>query len=89
MRPEKYGALDGRIREALHKEGRLPRIFDGVHNSMVSGYIEFVKLLEEIKAHLHSERISKPICHLSGGEGWRACEIEMALFSWAGKKEKR
>ena len=47
MRPEMYGALDSKIRKALYNEERLPRVFDGVHNNMVSGYVAFVGLLQE------------------------------------------
>jgi hypothetical protein len=83
-----YGALDRKIRKALNNEERLPRIFDGVHNSMVSGYLDFVGLLQKIKDRLRIEGIKKPTCCLSGDETWRASEIEMALFCWAGNKER-
>lgn len=84
MQPEMYGALDGKIRKALYREGRLPKIFDGVHNSMVSGYVDFVGLLQEIKDRLQKEGIRKPACGLTKEGTWRASEIEMALFCWAG-----
>ncbi|MBI4643947.1 MAG: hypothetical protein HY790_11505 [Deltaproteobacteria bacterium] len=84
MKPEMYGALDSKIRKALNTEGRLPRIFDGVHNSMVSGYVKFIRMLEEIKDRLKREGIKKPACGLTDEGTWRASEIEMALFLWAG-----
>jgi hypothetical protein len=83
MKPEMYGALDSKIRKALKRDGRLPNIFDGVQNSMISGYVNFVVLLQEIKDGLKREGIKKPACHLSNDGTWRASEIEMALFSWA------
>ena len=89
MRSETYGALDSKIRVALKKEGLLPKIYDGNNNSMVSGYIEFVRLLGEIKAQLNSKEIKKPTCDLSCGGIWKASEIEMALFYWAGHEQKR
>ena len=89
MQPETYGALDSRIREALKHEQRLPKIYDGNHNSMVSGYVQFIILLGDIKAVLRQKGIRKPSCGLSNNGDWRACEIEMALFCWAGNREKR
>ncbi len=89
MQPQTYGALDSRIREALKDENKIPKIYDGNHNSMVSGYVQFVALLGEIKARLMNERIAKPPCGLSSSGDWRACEIEMALFCWAANREKR
>lgn len=89
MQPETYGALDSKIREALKDEKLLPKIYDGNQNSMVSGYIKFIDLLKEISARLRKEGIAKPSCGLSSNSGWRACEIEMALFFWAGNIERR
>lgn len=89
MQPETYGALDSRIREALKDEQRLPKIYDGNYNSMVSGYVQFIILLEDIRAVLKQKDITKPACSLSSNGDWRACEIEMALFCWAGNREKR
>ena len=89
MKPEMYGALDSKIRKALKRDGRLPNIFDGIQNIMVSGYVNFVGLLQEIKDRLEREGIKKPACHLSNDDTWRASEIEMALFSWASLDEYR
>lgn len=83
MKPDTYGALDARIRRALQHEGLLPPIHDGNINSMVSGYVAFLELLDEIKVQLHANEIRKPICHLSDNGIWKASEIEMALFHWA------
>ncbi|MGD0821213.1 MAG: hypothetical protein ABSA71_10760 [Desulfomonilia bacterium] len=86
MEPATYGALDSKIREALKDDGKLPKIYDGNHNSMVSGYVRFINLLEEISAVLKQKGITKPVCNLSDNGSWRACEIEMALFCWAGNQ---
>lgn len=88
MMPERYGALDGRIRKALNREGKLPQIHDGLRNSMVSGYLQFVGLLQELKAELEENGINKPACHLSEGGSWRASEVEMAMFCWAEEETK-
>lgn len=89
MQPEIYGALDRKIREALKREGRLPKIFDGNHNSMVSGYVKFLGLLHAINERLKTEGIKKPACGLTNDGTWRASEIEMAIFSWAALTEPR
>jgi hypothetical protein len=83
MKPEMYGALDGKIRKALYEEGELPKIYDSVYNSMVSGYVDFVELLRAIKDRLQKEGIKKPACSLNKEGPWRSSDIEMSLFSWA------
>jgi hypothetical protein len=88
MRPATYGALDSRIREALKDEDKLPKIYDGVPNSMVSGYSQFINLLQEIKTRLETEGIRRPNCGLSNDGHWRASDVEMALFCWSGNREK-
>jgi len=88
MQPEMYGALDSKIRKALNSKERLARIYDGNHESMVSGYVEFVGLLQEIKKNLKTKGIKKPACGLSEDGTWRASEIEMALFCWARSLKK-
>jgi hypothetical protein len=88
MQPEMYGALDAKIRKALNSKERLARIYDGNHESMVSGYVEFVGLLQEIKKNLKTKGIKKPACGLSKDGTWRASEIEMALFCWANSRAK-
>lgn len=89
LKPEMYGALDSRIRKALVAQNKLPKINDGQHNSMVTGYTEFINLLQEIKNELKIKGISKPECGLSKSIDWRAAEIEMALFYWAEDQGKR
>lgn len=86
MMPERYGALDSRIRGALLKEKVLPKIYDGNINSMVRGYVQFLCLLEEINSELQEKEIGKPDCALSTSGTWRPSEIEMALFCWAENK---
>jgi hypothetical protein len=88
MKPEMYGALDSRIRKALNREGKLPQIHDSLPSSMVSGYVQFVALLQDLKNDLESKGIRKPSCHLSENSTWRASEIEMALFCWAEEEGK-
>ena len=83
MKPEKYGALDSRIRGALLQQNLLPRIHDGNTNSMVQGYVNFLGILNELQSQLEEQKINKPDCSLSRGGNWKPSEIEMALFSWA------
>lgn len=88
MKPEMYGTLDSRIRKALNREGKLPQIHDSLPSSMVSGYVQFVVFLQELRNDLESKKIEKPSCHLSEGGTWRASDIEMALFCWAEERGK-
>ncbi|MDP1666160.1 MAG: hypothetical protein Q8L79_13695 [Methylobacter sp.] len=83
MKPEKYGALDFRIRAALLTQSVLPRIYDGNLNSMVRGYLNFLQILNDLKSQLEEQEIKKPDCSLSTTNFWRPSEIEMALFRWA------
>lgn len=83
MKPEKYGALDSRIRGALFKRNLLRKINDGNINSMINGYLEFFRLLNNLKSQLEDQQIKKPDCSLSNTGLWRPSEIEMALFRWA------
>ena len=80
MKPEKYGALDSKIRGSLLKRNLLRKINDGNFNSMVNGYLEFLKLLNNLKSQLEDQRVKKPDCSLSNTGLWRPSEIEMALF---------
>ncbi len=83
MKPEKYGALDSRIRGALLRRNLLRKINNGNLNSMVNGYLEFLELLNNLKSQLEDQRVKKPDCSLSNTGLWRPSEIEMALFRWA------
>jgi len=83
MKPDLYGALDSRIRGALSPRGLLPRIYDGNTNSMVSGYLDFIDVVKNLKGQLQERSIRKPGCRLSDTGVWRPSEIEMALFRWA------
>ncbi len=83
MKPEKYGALDSRIRGALLKQNLLPRIYDGKMNNMVNGYVKFLEILKELQSQLEAQQIIKPGCNLSSDGNWKPSEIEMALFHWA------
>ena len=80
MKPEKYGALDSKIRGSLLKRNLLRKINDGNFNSMVNGYLEFLKLLNNLKSQLEDQRVNKHDCSLSNTGLWRPSEIEMALF---------
>ena len=88
MKPEQYGALDSRIRRALLKRQLLRKINDGNINSMVNGYLGFLKLLNTLKSQLKAQQIKKPDCSLSNTGLWRPSEIEMALFRWADCNER-
>lgn len=83
MKPEKYGALDSRIRSALLKHNLLTKIYDGNLNSMVEGFLEFQTLLNQLKNKLENQQVKKPACSLTQTGYWRISEIEMALFRWA------
>lgn len=89
LHPEKYGALDRRVRGALERrasEAKIPKIYDGNANSMIGGYEAFIDYIETLKQQLDANKITRPKCALpmgSGATGWRAADIEMALFKWA------
>ena len=87
--PEKYGALDSRVRGALEErapEANLPKIYDVNDRSMINGYEAFIGYLESLAQQLEAAGIVRPKCDLPMGTsatGWRAADIEMALFKWA------
>jgi hypothetical protein len=86
--PDTYGALDSRIKKALYERvpNAIPKIHDGNVNSMANGYVEFIAYLGSLKEDLDRRKIIRPECNLPpcrGTAGWRAADIEMALFSWA------
>lgn len=87
--PERYGALDSRIRGALEANapGTLPAIHDSQSASMIKGFVAFTTHLATLKAALAEDGIARPTCGLpvaTGGPSyWRAADIEMALFAWA------
>lgn len=88
--PDRYGALDSRIRGALRNlEPRpLPNIYDGNVNSMIDGYVAFIGYIESIKTQLNGNGIKRPECGLGANRAqWRAADIEMALFVWAARNE--
>lgn len=95
--PEKYGALDSRLRKAIERhpgeiEIEIPDITDGNVSSMVKGYCAFVNYVEWLKWQLESAGIARPACGLLKGNsamGWRAADIEMALFRWAELADNR
>ncbi len=91
--PEKYGALDSRVRSALARlasETKMPKIYDSNANSMISGYEAFIGYIETLRRQLDVFKLNRPQCVLpmgSGATGWRASDIEMALFKWAETNE--
>jgi len=87
LEPDIYGALDSRIRRGLLDAKRLGKIHDSSMRSVVGGYVEFIGLIDELEYELKSAGIRKPNCALSSDGVWRPADIEMALFSWADKKE--
>ena len=82
--PERYGALDGRIRKALSKlsPSPLPKILDGNKQSMTSGYCAFSEYLDGLGRELLTNCIDVP-SEQAGRSSWRAADIEMALFQRA------
>jgi hypothetical protein len=95
--PEKYGALDNRVRKAIEKhageiEIKIPDITDGNVNSMIKGYSAFINYVEWLKGQLENAGIARPACALPRGNsetGWRAADVEMALFRWAELADNR
>lgn len=87
--PENFGALDSRIRGALEAEApeaKMPKIYDSNTKSRINGYKAFIDYIEILKGQLDVEKIPRPDCALPLGScatGWRAADIEMALFKWA------
>jgi hypothetical protein len=78
LEPEKYGALDSRIRGAL--ENKLGKITISNNNSTICGYCKFLDIINEKKIELESKEIKKPKCSLSDSSLWRAADIEMSIF---------
>lgn len=90
--PEKYGALDSRVRGALFErvhDANLPKIYDGNVRSMVKGYVAFLAYINTLERQLATANIQRPECGLKLGShaGWRVADIEMALFKWAEEKD--
>ncbi len=83
MKPEKYGALDSRLRKVLAANNLLAKINDGDKESSKKGYIEFLKLLEKFATELKNNAIRLPP---GDNSDWNASQIEMALFCWADEK---
>lgn len=87
--PERYGALDKRIRGALEANGpgTLAAIHDSQPTSMIKRFVAFTTHLATLKAALAEDGISRPACGLpvatGGPSHWRAADIEIALFAWA------
>lgn len=90
--PERYGALDSRIRNAMKERipGALPKIYDSSASSMVAGYVAFTNFVDGIKQDLNEAEIIRPPCELPVGPEateWRSADVEMALFGWASSNE--
>jgi hypothetical protein len=91
--PEIYGALDGRVRDGLDSRkgiGLIPIIRDSSVNSMVSGYLAFLTNIATLRQQLDTAGIERPECALQRGRnqsGWRAADIEMAIFQWTAKRK--
>jgi len=83
VQPERYGALDRRIRTALSRlQPPLPDIYDGNTRSMVQGYCAFIDYLAGLREALEAGGIALP-AEDEAQALWRPAEIEMALFQWA------
>ncbi len=72
--PQNYPALDQKLRKAISK-ALLPTIYDGNIDSMIRGYLRFLKICREI------ERQVTTLGPRSGGV-WFLADIEMALFQF-------
>lgn len=91
LKPELHASLDSRIRAALLKAGLLGEIYDSSDTSMIRGYVSFIEVNSALKNELELAGINRPACDLPPGKsatGWRAADIEMALFAWADKKSR-
>ncbi|WP_439125947.1 MAG: hypothetical protein ACNJA3_28995 (plasmid) [Pseudomonas rhizophila] len=90
--PTLHGSLDGRIRAALLKADKLPKIHDSYASSMIDGYVRFHAICEGLISELEAQSICRPECSMPfapSATGWRIADVEMALFAWAAKKELR
>jgi hypothetical protein len=81
LAPERYGALDSRLRKAL-TPSVLPRIYDGHRRSMIAGYCAFSGYVDALRQQLLINGINRP-CETEEQLFWRPADIEMALFQWA------
>lgn len=79
--PEHYPALDRRLRKGLGCS--LPPIWDGHINSMVEGYVSFLKTCRGIQAATKTEN------PLRTDKSWFIADIEMALFAYASTSQGR
>jgi len=80
--PERYGALDGRIRKALSPA--LPAIYDGNPSSCCKGYLAFLDILADYQDRLAAEGIERPpYGTYTATTRWPAADVETAFFSWA------
>jgi len=92
--PVRFGALDRRLRKAFKvymphdsRLANLPKI-DDTEAGVVKGYIWFCGFVDDIVQELEIVQIPRPACELSvapapSQTGWRAADVEMALFQWA------
>jgi hypothetical protein len=84
--PERYGALDGRIRKGLGAQewvnsyGDEIRIHDSSVPSMVNGYCLYLIELTDLKFRLEESSIPCPRSEINDTGTWRLADIEMALF---------
>ncbi len=85
LAPERYGALDSRLRKAL-TPSVLPKIYDGrnrfAKRSMIKGYCAFSNYLDDLRRQLLINGINRP-CETEEQLFWRPADIEMALFQSA------
>ncbi len=84
--PDTYGALDSRICRALRTrvpEAHIPAV--NSDRTKVKAFEAFVDYLMHVREQLDKANVTRPDCRLTrgSGAGWRAADIEMALFRWA------
>ncbi|MDE2463964.1 MAG: hypothetical protein KGO02_09665, partial [Alphaproteobacteria bacterium] len=84
--PDRYGALDTRLRKALCAANLLDKIIDGNKASLIKGYCTYMDFLGRVQACLEARQIMRPesaLARANNVTGWRVADIEMALFQWA------
>ena len=76
MRPTEYGILDSWIQKALVHV--IPRIRDGNANSVVKGYVSYLKCCRELQTNVAAP---PPVATTNGQ--WRIADIGQGLFEFA------
>ena len=85
--PHVYGAFDLRIRGALTN---VLNMGGDMESAKVDNYVTFLNYVKKLQQQLVAADIQRPRCELPIGAaaGWRAADIEMAIFKWADEQPK-